>query len=87
MKFKIQFLRDAKKDLERLEHKIAKRIVKVLENLSLNPFQQKAIKIKGEKDIFRIRVGKYRILYKIYANKKTLLVIRIDKRSRVYRDL
>jgi len=56
MKFKIQFLRDAKKDLERLEHKIAKRIVKVLENLSLNPFQQKAIKIKGEKDIFRIRV-------------------------------
>lgn len=37
----------------------------------------------GDK-IFRYRIGDYRALYSINENKKIILIIKIDKRPRVY---
>ena len=41
--------------------------------------------IEGEKDIYRLRVGKYRILLKFRKNEKVILVIRIGLRGDVYK--
>nr|QNO54303.1 hypothetical protein FGBIHFOD_00043 [Methanosarcinales archaeon ANME-1 ERB7] len=32
----------------------------------------------------RVRVGDYRILYEIYQDKNAVLIVNIDKRSRIY---
>ncbi|MBU7045196.1 MAG: hypothetical protein HXS54_02060 [Theionarchaea archaeon] len=40
----------------------------------------------GRKEkVFRLRVGKYRILYVVYLGLGTVVIADIDKRSRVYR--
>jgi len=43
------------------------------------------VKIKGEEGVYRARVGKYRVLYSIFDDERLVLVLKVDKRERVYR--
>jgi len=49
-----------------------------------NPFPKGSIKIRGEKDIYRLRVGDYRILYKTLWDEGAILVFKIEHRRAVY---
>ncbi len=42
-------------------------------------------KIKGEKNTYRIRVSKIRVLYEVLWKDKTILIKRIDLRKSVYK--
>ncbi|MFV9630074.1 MAG: type II toxin-antitoxin system RelE family toxin, partial [Methanosarcinales archaeon] len=53
--------------------------------LGNDPFPSDVKKIKGERDVYRIRIGAFRVLYKIISKNDTILVFRVDKRSRGYR--
>lgn len=82
--FSVEFSKRAEKDLKNLDKTIGERIVSKIETLSQDPFPRDAIKLKGEESIFRVRVGKYRILYEVYHENKIVLITKIDKRERVY---
>ena len=43
------------------------------------------MKLAGEENAWRIRVGDYRIVYEIHADRLLVLVIRIGHRKDVYR--
>ncbi len=60
-----------------------KRIREKISELT-EPRSVRSIKIEGKKDVFRVRVGDYRILYKIDDSKKIVIVFKVDKRERVY---
>ncbi len=81
-RFKIEFSKHAAKDYKKLP-----KDYKVLIDLALSKLSgggQVDIKpVLGEKDSYRIRVGKYRILFTII--KDTLLVTRIGPRGDVYK--
>ena len=79
-------------------HKDAARFIKQLTGQSQTTFVERLgqlenfpqtrldiIKISGEEDMFRLRVGKYRALFKIYDEEKTIVVIKIDLRRRIYK--
>ena len=62
------------------------RIREKIEKLEENPFPQDIERVedfKGEK-VFRVRVGDQRILYIVRYNPNKLIVVKVDKRSRVY---
>jgi len=82
--FSVEFSKNAEKDLKGLDKLIIKRILTKIELLAQDPFPRDSIKIKGEEKTFRIRVGKYRILYEVYPENRLILVTKIDKRERVY---
>ena len=42
-------------------------------------------KLKGEKNKYRIRKGKFRIVYEVIWEKKIILIHRVDFRSDVYK--
>ncbi|OFV67139.1 MAG: Plasmid stabilization system [Candidatus Syntrophoarchaeum caldarius] len=42
------------------------------------------MRVKGEKGVYRARVGKYRILYSVFEEEGLVLVLKVDKRERVY---
>jgi len=81
---KIEFGTKALKFLLKLERDSKKRVFKRIKELGNDPFPSDAKKIKGERDVYRIRIGAYRVLYKIILEDGVILVFRIDKRSRVY---
>jgi mRNA interferase RelE/StbE len=77
--------RKASHFIKTLQESYKEKIKDALRNLMENPFSYPHKKIKGKTNMYRIRVGKYRVLYKVDEKKEILTVLKIDKRSRVYR--
>ena len=42
------------------------------------------VKVSGEDNVYRVRFGKFRTLFKVYENERTIVVVKIDHRKRVY---
>ena len=81
-KFEVEFSREAAKQYKKLprEHKslidiVLRRFSEGL-GLDLKP-------VKGQKDTYRVRVGKYRVLLRKFD--KTVLVFKISTRGGVYK--
>jgi len=82
--FTIVFSKQAAKFLRTAERTVTRRILQKLEGLKEEPVSHDAKKIVGKDRYFRVRVGDHRILYTVMYESQTILIDRIDKRSRVY---
>lgn len=73
----------SKKYLKTLQPRIASRLIEAIEKLPSGDVK----KIRGRKTppLFRLRVGKYRIIYTVV--KKIIQVIIIDTRGDIYKHL
>ncbi|MEA1945115.1 MAG: type II toxin-antitoxin system RelE/ParE family toxin [Euryarchaeota archaeon] len=60
------------------------RVFKRIKELRVNPFPSDVKKLKGERDVYRIRIGDFRVLYRVIPEDDVILVFRVDKRSRIY---
>ncbi len=69
------------KTLKKIPRKDAERILFAIENLPLNPFSGDIQKMKGEEDIWRRRVGAYRIFYELISEQKTIHVYQVERRT------
>ena len=69
------------KQIKKIPHKNIERILFVIESMSFDPFQGDVQKMKNEKDIWRRRVGSYRIFYEVFQNNRIILVFKIKRRT------
>ncbi len=76
----------AQKFLNGLYEETKKRVEKGLKNLENNsiPSDSKFIGRDNNEMVFRYRIGKFRVLYKIKEKQKIVLITKIDKREKVY---
>jgi mRNA interferase RelE/StbE len=81
----IQFKESALCTLEGLDKPIRSRIVRRIEALADEPRPADVKVLKAGDGDLRIRVGDYRIVYRVDGKKLIILVIRIGHRSDVYR--
>lgn len=84
MPFAIVFKPSVLKKSKRFPKKDLKRIKEKLDSLCEIPYVN-AVKVKEIKDVWRVRIGDYRILYRIENNRMVILVVRIDHRKQVYK--
>ena len=85
MVFEVVFNDASKKDWEKLDHSVQVRISKSIDKLTTHPVEfGKALtgKLAG---LFRLRVGDFRIVYKVIYSKKTVEVMVVCHRSEVYK--
>jgi mRNA interferase RelE/StbE len=85
--YSISFARSARKELERLSGDVAERILAKVETLAENPRPVGVIKLHGQKNLWRMRVGDYRMVYSIDDFSKAIDISVIRHRRDVYRDL
>ena len=83
----ITFARSARKELERLPADLGQRVLQKIEALSENPRPAGVTKLKGQKNVWRLRVGDYRVVYAIDDTAKAVDVSIVRHRRDVYRDL
>lgn len=83
--YSVEFSERAAKSMERLPAKIFDRISKAADGLEINPRPHGCVKLEGKIDTYRLRVGDYRIVYRVEDKKLFVLVIDVDHRSNVYR--
>ncbi|WP_048084631.1 type II toxin-antitoxin system RelE family toxin [Archaeoglobus profundus] len=81
--YRVKVHRDVEKFLRKIPKHDAERIREMILSLK-DPFSSKPVKVKGEENTFRLRVGKYRILFFIDEDQKIVIVSKVDKRERVY---
>ncbi len=85
MKYAVALERAAARFLLRLKDaKLKKRLDDAIEVLSDDPRPPGCRKLAGTSDRYRIRVGDYRIIYRVDDGKVTVLVLVIGHRREVY---
>ncbi|MCK5661785.1 MAG: type II toxin-antitoxin system RelE/ParE family toxin [Methanosarcinales archaeon] len=76
----------AQKFLKKLDQNNSQRIIGIVKRLTDDPIPHDSKRIIGEKEkVFRIRVGKFRVLYRVDYENYRIVVIAIDARERVYK--
>lgn len=85
MTYRIEITRAARRDLLKLPRDIARRIDAHILALADDPHPAGAKKLEGSTDLFRVRVGDYRILYRVERHRLLILIIRVGHRRGIYR--
>lgn len=78
-RFRVYFKSGAEKAFANLSEELQQSIVEALFRLAENPYRrdQNLKKVSGATDAYRIRVGRWRVLYTLYASKREIEVIDI----------
>jgi mRNA interferase RelE/StbE len=75
----------ARKELESLPDNILAPVLRKLDSLRKAPRPAGCKKLKGYKDLWRVRVGDWRVVYIIDDSAKLVSITRIAHRRQVYR--
>ncbi len=83
--YKIIISKKASEFILQLDKGYKNKIKTILYSLKNNPFSYPYKKIRGETNLYRIRVGKYRILYEVNKKENLIVVLKIDHRRSIYK--
>ena len=82
--YQIKILPTAQKDLDNFPAKVFHAMESKIVILADNPRPQGAIKLTADEG-YRIRIGDYRILYRIEDKSREVFIYRVKHRKNVYR--
>jgi mRNA interferase RelE/StbE len=82
--FKVLVSKSASRELRALPAQVIGRIVAALQKLETDPRPSGSKKLKGGGDVWRIRVGDYRIIYAIEDILRIIDIRKIGHRKDVY---
>lgn len=85
--YRVKFKSSAEKDFSRLPKKVVTRVLSQIENLKTVPYPRQVVKLAGADELYRIRVGDYRIIYGVDTESKQIMIHYIRHRREVYRKL
>lgn len=74
----------AEKELSALPDAVLQRVDDKIKSLADNPRPQGCAKMAGYRDLWRVRIGDWRVLYRIDDKEKRVNVLRITHRREVY---
>ena len=83
-KHRILLRKSASKDLDKLPDKLYKKNLRAIRRLESEYHPRGSKKIHIEKDLFRLRIGDYRILYKTDPAENQVTICRIVHRKEAY---
>ena len=85
MPYLIEFRPSALKAYNNLPRPDRNRVERAIDALASQPRPSGAKKLVAELNLWRIRVGSYRVIYRIEDDKLLILVVKIGHRKDVYR--
>ena len=84
-KYRIEFAPAATRQFKKLSREAQVRISRRIDTLAERPRPHGVKKLEGEDSLYRVRVGDYRVIYKIEDKLLLVLVLTLAKRADVYR--
>jgi len=83
--YQAQLLPAAQKELDKLPQRIRLSVLSHIKHLSGNPRPVGCRKLKGTNDVFRLRIGDYRIIYRVIDKDGLVSVGHVLHRSKAYK--
>jgi mRNA interferase RelE/StbE len=75
------------KDLRSLPASVVRRVFGQVAALQNNPFPRGSLKLAGAEQLYRLRVGDYRMIYAVDQDNRQVIVYYVRHRRDVYRQL
>jgi mRNA interferase RelE/StbE len=86
-RYALQFRPAAVRQLRKLPKDTQRRLRAATESLCRQPRPPGAVKLAGTDDLWRIRVGDFRVIYTIVDEVLVVTVVRVANRRQVYRGI
>jgi mRNA interferase RelE/StbE len=83
--YTVEFSRKAERQFKDLPKSIQVKLAPKINALADDPRPRGAKKLEGEDELYRIRVGDYRVIYQVQDKALIVLVVKIGDRKEVYR--
>ncbi|MBI5471325.1 MAG: type II toxin-antitoxin system RelE/ParE family toxin [Ignavibacteriae bacterium] len=84
--YTVKISKSAQKDLDKLPDRDFEFVDKRIQTLATDPRPRGCVKLKGSKtDFYRVRQGRFRIIYEIFDAELIVNVIEVADRKEVYR--
>ena len=84
MAYIIRFRPSAERQVDRLPATVALRIMERIGALSDDPRPHGSKKLSAMQDAYRLRIGDYRVIYRVSDSDKVIWVVRVAHRGRAY---
>lgn len=86
MTYRIEFVASAQREFVKLPATERRRIAAKVDRLMAEPRPAGCVKLSGHRDIWRIRIGNYRVIYNIDDSRALLVVLKVSHRRESYRE-
>lgn len=83
-KYKLEISRTAERQLKKLPREGQKRVVKTIRALADEPLPKGCRKLSGYDDVFRVRVGRYRVIYSVSGRNTIIIFLKAFGRKEAY---
>lgn len=86
-RYAITFTRAAERALRKADRQVQRRLLDAIEDLRDDPRPPGAKTLQGGDDLVRVRVGDYRIVYRVHDDELEVVVVTLGHRREVYRGI
>jgi mRNA interferase RelE/StbE len=84
--YRVQLLKEATRDLAKLDKPVGRRIVDRINWLAENLDDIKPETLSGDlSEFYKLRVGSYRVIYEILRDEQMIVIHQIGHRREIYR--
>lgn len=83
--YSVELTRTAEKQLRRFTKRDRHRLVEAIHGLADRPRPHGARRLQGYDDVYRIRVGRYRVVYEVFDDRVVVIVLKVGHRKDIYK--
>lgn len=83
--YRIEVSATAEKQIRKLAVGDQIRVLRAIQHLVLETYPLGCRKLQGYEDVFRIRVGRYRVIYSVGSGRLIVIILKVGHRRGVYR--
>ena len=83
--YRIEVSATAEKQIRKLDRSDQIRVLRAIQALSKEPRPPGTRKLRGYADVFRVRIGVYRIIYSLEQDRLLIIILKVGHRRDVYR--
>lgn len=83
--YSVELTRTAEKQLRRIAKRDRNRLVEAIRGLADAPRPNGARKLQGYDEVYRIRVGRYRVIYEVFDDRVVVIVLKVGHRKDIYK--
>ena len=83
--YRIEVTATAERQIRKLKRSEQLRVLRVIQSLSVEPRPRGTRKLTGYEDVFRVRVGTFRVVYSVEATRLLIIILKVGQRKDIYR--
>ena len=81
MRYRVEISPAGQRDLRRIPPRFRQRIQAAIYHLADEPHPRGSVKLQGEERAWRVRVGRFRVLYDVYPDELVVLILKVAVRN------